>query len=338
MTGSTRLGITDDLLFGSSEFLQQLRHQVDNIANTGLPVLIEGESGTGKEVLARAIHARSSRSTRAFVKVSCAAVTPLPPLDTILFGEQTTSENAAGQELGERAQAGTVLFDDIGELDLSIQPKLIALLQDPRVSGTATGRVQVVCTTKTPLRSKLESGSFRDDLYYRINVVNLRLPPLRDRRADISALAFHFLALYADEYQRHPGPFSQRLIDLFLTADWPGNIRELENAVKRYIVLGCSDSLIADLQKQGRPLDARPLDVNDAQGDLSLKTLRRNAMRDCEYKAILTSLNRNHWNRRKAARELHISYRSLLYTMDQLGFPKKRSLPASVSVAPLPGF
>lgn len=331
MNESATYRITDDLLFGSSEVMQHLRRQVDNIADTGLPVLIQGESGTGKEALAWAIHARSSRRSRAFIKISCSAAIPFPPLERIVFGDNPitpTSEGASAQELIERERVGTVVFDDIGELDLSVQPKLISLLQDSHVSGIGAGGVQVVCTTKTSLLPMLESGSFRDDLYYRINVVNLFLPPLRDRRIDIPVLAFHFLKLYGEAYQRSPGPFSQHLIDLFLAADWPGNIRELENAVKRYIVMGCAESLIADLQKH---LNTTVMD--GTSGELSLKALRRNAVRDCEYRVILTSLNRNNWNRRKTAHELHISYRSLLYTMEQLGFPKKRAL-ATVGASP----
>ena len=321
MKGSPEFHITDDLLFGSSESMQHLRGQVDSLAEISLPILIEGESGTGKEVLATAIHLRSSRRAQAFVKISCSADITVPSLDAFVFGstpDASQMDNTSGEKGIERSQPGTVVFDDIGELDLSVQAKLVTLLQDPRVSGMSAGGVQVMCTTKTPLQPKLESGAFRNDLYYRINVVTLFLPRLRERRIDIPALAFHFLNLYGKAYQRNAAPFSQRLIDLFLAADWPGNIRELENMVKRYIMLGSAEPVIADLQKQMNttPVEAFP-------GNLSLKTLRRNAVRDCEYKVILTSLNRNHWNRKTTARELHISYRSLLYTMRQLGLPGK---------------
>jgi len=314
--------MTDELLFGRSEPMQQLRSQIDGIADCGLPVLIEGESGTGKEVLARAIHARSSRHTQSFVKINCSTALSLPGLEKLIFGGASEPDRGdAGSLHSTDLPAGTVLFDDITALDVSSQTSVFALLQDPRLAGTGVGG-QIVCTTKTSLRPKLESGAFRDDLYYRINVVNLRLPPLRQRRVDIPALAYHFLAVYADVYDRQPEPFSSHLLELFMGANWPGNIRELENTVKRYIIVGRAEPIMADLQKQ----TLAPL-MPDMLGSMSLKDLKRSAVRDCEYKVILTSLTRNHWNRRRTARELDISYRSLLYTMEQLGLPKKRDLP-----------
>ena len=171
--------MTDELLFGRSEPMQQLRSQIDGIADCGLPVLIEGESGTGKEVLARAIHARSSRHTQSFVKINCSTALSLPGLEKLIFGGASEPDRGdAGSLHSTDLPAGTVLFDDITALDVSSQTSVFALLQDPRLAGTGVGG-QIVCTTKTSLRPKLESGAFRDDLYYRINVVNLRLPPLR---------------------------------------------------------------------------------------------------------------------------------------------------------------
>jgi two-component system, NtrC family, response regulator AtoC len=310
-------GITDDLLFGSSDWMQQLRGQVDHIAATCLPVLIEGESGTGKEALARAIHARSPRHRNRFVKISCSAATLHLPLERLICGDEPDASTAGMT----REHAGTILFDDIGELDPSLQPKVITLLQNDRISETGAGGVQVICTTRQSLRPKLESGSFRADLYYRINVVNLYMPALRERRVDIPELAFHFLRLYTEAYQRSSHPFSQSLLELFVAADWPGNIRELENLVKRYIILGTAEPIINDLRKQAN----RTLLMEGAPGEVSLKTLTRSVVRDCECKVILTSLNRNEWNRQKTARELHISYRSLLYRMRQLGLRRRYS-------------
>ena len=219
--------------------------------------------------------------------------------------------------LTEGTQAGTIVFDDIGELPLNSQSKVVALLEQVRLSGERDKGTQVLCTTRIKLRPKVEAGSFRDDLYYRINVVTLCLPPLRERRVDIPMLAMHFFNVYTARYQRDPGPFSERLMDAFAAADWPGNIRELENAVKRYITLGSIEAVIADLRQSNVS--------TAAAADRSFKALKRNAIRDCEYKAILDSLNRNHWNRQKTAEELDISYRSLLYMMQQLGLPRKRS-------------
>lgn len=323
MNGSDEFGITDDLLFGRSEIMQQIRWQVDKITDAGLPLLIEGETGTGKEVLARAIHERSSRCGRPFVKISCSAQLADPSLDSLVFDDEAHEDPTdASEATGTRKEprAGTVCFDDIGELDLRNQSRLVTLLQDPR-SSTRDGQVQILCTTRAPLASKVQMGSFRDDLYYWINVISISVPALRHRRADIPILASHFLKRYAEAFQRNPGPFSQHLLDAFLAADWPGNIRELENAVKRYVVLeGCAEPIIADLQKTAKQ--------GGASGELSLKALRRDAIREFEYNLIVATLNRNHWNRRKTAQDLQISYRSLLYTMEQLGFQKKRSVPA----------
>lgn len=309
MAESVSLPITDDLLFGRSEGMQHLRRQVNDIARTGLPVLIEGESGTGKDVLARAIHERSGRRSRGLIKVVCSDTTAIPSLDSVMFGSEMQS-------------AGTVVFDDIGELDSGLQRQLAHVLQDARLTGHGESCIQVLCTTKSDLGAKLAAGSLRDDLYYRLNVVHLMLPPLRERRIDIPALAFHFFKLYAEKYQCYPAPLSQRVLGLLVSADWPGNIRELENAIKRYVALGSAEALIADLRR------TTPATLTDQKsGDLSLKALTRNAVRDCEYKAILTSLTQNQWNRRQTARDLHVSYRSLLYRMKQLDFPKKRSMP-----------
>jgi two-component system, NtrC family, response regulator AtoC len=319
MYGLAESGITDELLFGSSEVMRPLRRQADIIANAGLPVLIEGESGTGKKVFARALHERSSRRSRAFVKISCSSTEDMRALGESMFGKHRASAlEAEGEEDAIYSEPlGTILFEDIGELDPNAQSQLASLLQDSQFSGGVAG-VQIVCTTKGPLLPRLMSGSLRADLYYTINVLRISLPNLRDRRVDIPVLVSHFLKMYAKVYQRDPGPITQRILDILSAADWPGNIRELENAVKRYVVLGAVEPVFAELQRHVTPVLA-----GNAR-DLSLKELRRTAVRDCEYKVILTSLNKNHWNRRRTAQELQISYRSLLYIMEQLGFPKKR--------------
>jgi two-component system, NtrC family, response regulator AtoC len=301
----TELTISEDLLFGSSDAMQHLRCQVEGVIDSGLPVLIEGESGTGKDLLSRFLHARSAQRVREYVRISCSGAN-LSSLETVFWGDGL-----------QRRPAGMVVFDDIGELTSSGQAHLLATLQDQRISAND---VQIVSTSKTPLRRYCESGAFRDDLYYRLNVVNLVLPPLRERRGDIPVLAEHFLATSAAAYRRQPVPFSQQFIDLLMVAEWPGNIRELENLVKRYVITGHAEAVIAEMKKYGSAMR-----VDDTSAQPSLKEMRRNAVRDCEYEAILSSLNRNHWNRRRTAVDLHISYRSLLYMMEQLGMPKKRS-------------
>jgi two-component system response regulator AtoC len=241
--------------------------------------------------------------------------TARPPFVSGLEGN-TPSETLHLQD----GSVGTILLDNIGELRPAVQASVNLFLQDPRTLGNGTGTVMVISTTSTPLLPRVLSGSFRSDLYYRANVVTLSLPPLRDRRVDIPALAQHFLKEYSARYQRKPKPFSAAMIGTFLAADWPGNIRELQNAVRRYVLFGSAEPVIASEPEQA---DIAPI---TGSGGCSLKELRRSAVRECEYHAILTSLNRNQWNRRKTARELQISYRSLLYLMDQLEFPKKPDL------------
>jgi DNA-binding NtrC family response regulator len=319
--GSAEYIVPDDILFGHSEQMLQLRQQVDQIAEARLPVLIEGESGTGKDLLARSIHSRSSRRERAFLKISCCEWNGFPALGDMVFGHKTekTIDDIDASDIGS---IGTILIDDIGELAFGLQGTVSVFLQDPRLSGIGVSPLQVISTTRTPLLAKLVSGTFRSDLYYRANVVSLALPALRDRRIDIPALSQYFYEQYSAVHRSNPGPLSARLIDAFIAADWPGNIRELENAVNRYVLFGSVEQIIASLQAH----NVLPTDPNPPCS--SLKDLRRHAVRQCEYTAILMSLTRNQWNRRKTAEDLHISYRSLLYIMEQHHFPKKRE-PAS---------
>jgi two-component system, NtrC family, response regulator AtoC len=316
---SAHTRVPDDLLFGSSERMQELRRRIDQIAEAGLPVLIEGESGTGKEVLARSIHGRSSRRERSFLKINCCEWVAVAPLTETVFGDRSDRSTADDSVL-EDSSVGTVFFDDIGELAFAAQGAISVFLQDPRTSESGASRVQVISTTRTPLLPKLITGSFRSDLYYRVNVVSLALPPLRDRRVDIPALAQYFFKLYSETHHCNPEPFSARLVDAFVAADWPGNIRELENAVKRYVLLGSVEPITASFEEQTGSV------LRPSSTDCSLKELRRTAVRECEYNAILSSLNRNQWNRRKTAADLGISYRSLLYLMEQLEFPRKREV------------
>ena len=297
--------VSDELLFGSSEAMQKLRFLVDNVARAVPAVLIEGESGTGKEVLARAIHLRSPRRSRAFVKVTCSEGRRIPPVESFRGGANETTA------------AGTVLFDEVGELDASGQAEVMDLLNEWG-SGRTDDDVHIVCTTRVALDAQLASGTFRKDLYDRIAVTRLRLPPLRERRVDIPMLARHFLNVHSELYRRKPEPFSDDLMNVFLKAEWPGNIRELENAVKQYVNSGSAETIIAGLEANVYE------DATRTAGTLSLKLLTRNAVRNCEYNAIVATLNRNHWNRRHTAQELHVSYRSLLYLMKQLGLSASR--------------
>jgi two-component system response regulator AtoC len=306
--------------------MQQLRRRVDNIAFSGEPLVIQGECGTGKELLARAIHRRSPRRLRAFAKINCGLPGAIPAPGTLV---RNPGEDNAAYTAGRSSNSpgvGTILFHEVADLDSSAQLALLTLIQDSRLVTGTPDSIQVICTTRRSLRESRDAGLFRDDLYYCINVVGISVPSLRERRTDIPMLVQYFLTLYSEAYKRKVVPFDQHLMDAFVSADWPGNIRELENAVKRYVILGSAESFLSDLKKSeaGPTLTATP-------GEQSLKEMKRTAVRACEYNVILASLNRNQWNRRKTARELDISYRSLLYMMDQLGLAKKRQVRAAVS-------
>jgi two-component system, NtrC family, response regulator AtoC len=295
--------------------MQALRERVLKIADTNVPVLIQGESGAGKERLARYIHERSSRSERQLLKINCsgdADITAFERLNTWSVLEAPATSNITDQ-------VGTILLDNVGELVPPRQAQVVALL-DSRIAE----RIQVICISGVPLESRLRAGGLREDLYHRINVITLYVPPLRERRVDIPLLAFHFLKQYSSAYGRSSQPFSNRLMQLFLVAEWPGNLRQLEGVVKQYVLLGAEETIIAELQKQ------TTLAAAYTDRARSLKVLRREARKDCDYKAILVSLSRNHWNRRQTARELQISYRSLLDTMRELGLPSKRRTDSSL--------
>jgi two-component system response regulator AtoC len=305
--------------------MQQLRRRVDNIAFSGEPLVIQGECGTGKELLARAIHRRSPRRLRAFVRINCGlpGAIPLPGTLVHSHGEENATYTAGGSS--ESPGVGTILFHEVADLDSSAQLALLTLIQDPRLRTGTQDSIQVICTTRRSLRESREAGLFREDLYYCISVVGISMPSLRERRADIPMLVQYFLTLYSEAYKRQVVPFNQHLMETFVSADWPGNIRELENAVKRYVILGSAESFLSNLKGDAEPT------LTSAPGEQSLKEMKRSAVRACEYNVILASLNRNQWNRRKTARELEISYRSLLYMMDQLGLAKKRQARAAVS-------
>jgi DNA-binding NtrC family response regulator len=299
----------DHLLFGSSEPMQALRERVLKIADAIVPVLIQGESGVGKERLAEYIHRHSSRRDRQFLKINCSGDADLTAFERL--DSWSTLEPPATSKITE--QVGTILLDNVGELRLAQQVQVVAFL-DSRI----VEQVQLICISNVPLELHLRDGNFREDLYHRINVIKLHMPSLRERRVDIPLLALQFLQQYSTFYERSIQPFSSRLMQLLLVADWPGNLRQLEGVVKQYVLLGSEESVIADLQKQTT--------LSEAYTDRarSLKALRREARKDCDYKAILVSLSRNRWNRRQTARELQISYRSLLDTMRELGLPAKR--------------
>lgn len=318
----------ETIVFGHSEVMQALRARLEKVAAANVPVLIQGESGTGKDIIARMIHAASPWRSGPYVKVNCPAI-PGTLLESELFGyERGAFTGAYGAKPGrvEMAHRGTLFLDEISELDLGLQSKLLQLLQDGqfcRIGAQEDKKVEVrvVCATNRQLEVEIESGTFRQDLFYRINVVNLHLPPLRERRRDIADLAGYFLEVYNRKYNCKAKALSAELMDSFHKYHWPGNIRELENLIKRYVILGSEDAITGELVTR-EPEYAIP-EIN-LDGPISLKKLTKQATQDLERKIILKVLQAHHWNRKKTARALNISYRALLYKIRDAGLPGNR--------------
>src|SRR5438270_2922399 len=257
----------DQVVFGRTETMRALRERLDKVASANVPVLIQGESGTGKDIVARMIHGLSPWKSGPFVKVNCPAI-PGTLLESELFGyEKGAFTGAYGSKPGrvELAHRGTLFLDEISELDPALQSKLLQLLQDGqfcRIGAQADKKVEVrvVCATNRKLEEEIANGNFRQDLFYRINVVNLYMPPLRERRYDMNSVANCFLDYYNRKYNCRARPLSAELMEILQKYHWPGNIRELENLVKRYVILGTEDVISNDLQP--READLLASDIN----------------------------------------------------------------------------
>jgi transcriptional regulator with PAS, ATPase and Fis domain len=226
------------------------------------------------------------------------------------------------------AHRGTLFLDEISELDLGLQSKLLQLLQDGqfcRIGAQEDKKVEVrvVCATNRKLEQEIESGTFRADLFYRINVVNLRMPALRERASDIPDLAAYFLAYYNRKYNSRATPISDELMGRLSKYHWPGNVRELENLIKRYVILGDEEVIASDLAPRETDFFNTEIPID---GQISLKKLTRQAVRELERKVILKVLQAHHWNRKQSARALSISYRALLYKIRDAGLPSNRSV------------
>ncbi len=307
--------------------MRDVRRKVDCAAGLNVPILVLGESGTGKEVLARYVHEHSPWRNGPFIKLNCAAI-PGTLLESELFGYQKgafTGANAAKPGRIEAAQGGTLFLDEIAELDASLQAKLLHVLQDgvfTRIGDFEEKRIdaRVICATNRDLPREIESGRFRADLFYRINVISVQLPPLRERRDDVPKLAEYFRQRFNERFQRDVAPLSETSLRLLREKDWRGNVRELENSIARYVVLGSEDVLLGDKPERA----AKPSFAASADGSIPLKHIAQQATRQKEQEVILKVLQANHWNRRKTAEALKISYRALLYKVRQAGLPAKR--------------
>lgn len=324
----------DLLIFGCCEAMREVRVKMDRIADAAVPVLIRGESGTGKEIIARLLHLRSARCSGPFVKINCPAI-PAALIESELFGyEKGAFTGADGRKLGlvEIAHGGTLFLDEIAELDFGLQSKLLQLLQDGQfyaIGGKKEKQVEVrfICATNRRLEEEIEAGTFRQDLFYRIKVVTLNLPALRDRRGDIPLLIEHFLRTYSQHFGRSLRPLSAKTSSALEEYSWPGNIRELENLIKSYVILGSEDVIRREVL-QGESSSNGSGNGNGKVFDKHPTSLRA-AVRELENRLILRTLEEQHWNRRRAAKALKISYRSLLYRLKQSDGELKQRLQTS---------
>jgi DNA-binding NtrC family response regulator len=343
------------MLFGTSPKMEDVKNTIEQVADTNATVLIRGESGTGKEVVARMVYGNSSRRERAFVKVNCAAI-PHELLESELFGYEPGAFTGANrQKLGKFDQAnnGTIFLDEISEMHPALQAKLLHVLQDGEFARLGGKRdiavdVRVLAATNKPLERAVEEGMFREDLFYRLNVVTVHIPPLRERREEIPIFLDFFLRKYSEYYGKNPPAFSDYAVSRMMEYSWPGNIRELENLVKRYVIVGNEPQIIRELSThkpilssvsgtsplwgtrdvargpngplpqhpvEAAPPSFPPTQVSNAKADgemLSLLEIGKRAAMSAEREAIERVLAQTRWNRRQAAKILKISYKALL--------------------------
>jgi len=317
-----------DTLIGDSPQMLAVKNVIEQVADSELTVLILGESGTGKEIVARMLHALSTRGQKPFTKVNCAAI-PRELLEAELFGyEKGAFTGAVKNKPGrfEIASTGTIFLDEIGDMPLELQSKLLQVLEQNefvRVGGIQTVRVDVriVCATNKNVEEALQKRIIREDLFYRLNEITIQLPPLREKSEDIPLLVDHFLQRYRILYERDFLGLSPEALKALKEYSWPGNVRQLENLIKQIVVRNdesmvfeLSERIATEISSGGpEPPSSR------AEGELSLKRRISALVTQEEKKVISEALRRTNWNRRKAAKLLEISYRSLLYKIKDYG-------------------
>jgi two-component system response regulator AtoC len=312
--------------------MRRVRDLIHQVADTDVTVLIQGQSGTGKEIVARTLHAASPRSARPLVKVNCAAL-PSNLLESELFGYEKgafTGANARKPGKFEMADRGTIFFDEIGEMSPSLQAKLLQVLQDhqfTRLGGNhdITVDVRVVAATHRRLEEMVREGTFREDLFFRLNVVTIFLPPLAERREEVPLLIESFLRRFSARYGRPVPRLGDRLLRALERHPFPGNVRELENMVKRIVVLGNEEPILNELLRSERAdrggSSLRELidEIERTAGELPLREVGRRASLEAERLTIDRALQQTHWNRKRAARMLGVSYKTLLQKIRECG-------------------
>ena len=331
-TGAVVEDLGEDAYFVAlSPAMRRIYAEIRHVADVGIPVLMLGETGTGKEVAARLIHKLSSRSSRMFYKVNCAAL-PSELLESELFGyEAGAFTGAIKPKPGkfELCNKGTILLDEIAEMPVSLQAKLLHVLQDQQFSrlgsrGSIQVDVRILAATNVDVQRSMTEGKLRRDLYYRLNTVVIHLPPLRERREEIPLLFKHFMVRFAALYGREPLPLSPEMLDTCLRFPWPGNLRELENFVKRYLILG-EERVLWDLKRTASSAPCPETAEKTSEVSSNLKSLVRDLKGEAESEAIGRALERTNWSRKEAARLLNISYKTLLYKIRQYDLEHRRS-------------
>jgi two-component system response regulator AtoC len=315
-----------------SSVMRDILNQIRQIAEFDIPVLLLGESGTGKGIVANMIHEMSCRSAERFMKINCAAL-PSELLESELFGYEAGAFTGATKAKAGKFEAchrGTIFLDEIAEMPIGLQAKLLHVLQDGEFSrlGSYTPTqvdVRVVAATNTTISQAIAAGTFRRDLYYRLNVYTICLPPLRERREDIPALLGHFINYWSEQIDRPPLPVSSTLLSACMEYPWPGNIRELENFVRRYLIIGDESQALRQLQQDVTAFGNAAVPAVNAAGTApsshpgDLKQQVRRLKEGAEKTAITRALAMTGGNRTEAARVLHISVRALQYKIRNFG-------------------
>jgi len=330
------------LLCGDNPKMKEIRDIIEQVADTDITVLVRGDSGTGKELVARTLFQLSGRRDQPFVKVNCAAL-PSELLESELFGfEKGAFTGAQKRKLGkfEYANHGTIFLDEISEMHPGLQAKLLQVLQDGEFSRLGSESdvhvdTRIIAATNRNLEEAVGDGSFREDLYYRLNVVTVHLPPLRERIDEIPFLVDHFLQKNNEQYKKNLAHLSSETMNTFMHYHWPGNIRELENMVRRMVVLGNEQAVIEEIAdsrsaagkaeelNDSKDLEALGADFSDGDG-IDLKAISRRAAQIAEKRVIERVLHQTRWNRKEAAERLQISYKALLYKMKENGLSESR--------------
>jgi two-component system response regulator AtoC len=330
------------LLCGDNPRMKEVRDIIEQVADTDITVLVRGESGTGKELVARTLYQLSGRRDQPFVKVNCAAL-PSELLESELFGfEKGAFTGAQKRKLGkfEFANHGTIFLDEISEMHPNLQAKLLQVLQDgefSRLGGESDVHVdtRIIAASNRNLEEAVGEGSFREDLYYRLNVVTVHMPPLRDRKDSIPLLVDYFLQKNNEQYKKNVQALSPETMNLFMQYHWPGNVRELENMVRRMVVLGNEQTVLEEIALRGAAegreeeptelMDLEALGVDFSNGEaIDLKAVSRRAAQVAEKRVIERVLHQTRWNRKEAAERLQISYKALLYKMKENGLSERR--------------